>query len=393
MDGTIRFDERPQMPPAFLRSEIWRLNVFRFNKISAFTLALTVALAACSDGAGPDADPFDPNLSAADLQVVQDVFSATMFESLAVSSNSFNLVPDTGSAAPALIQAGWAAATGDSHWEAESAARQLEAFLATGPASVTLIPAEWLGRTYERDAVDGYWWNPDRTGAPTNGVRFILYAVDPVTDEPTTTEVGYVDIMDESTDLSFIARVVVVSGGVEHINYTVSATFGTQTFGFEVSGFIGNGTDVVNVDLSVSFTHAEPTSTATVTHVLSVPSRDFEVNATRVLEFNRETFQGSMDLDATFLQAAHTVAISGVITFGEGDVPFRDGTFEFFVDGQLFATVTLSDGTVTVVNADGGDLTTTEAQAVRNMHQRLESIFDDRFDDFVRPVSRLFDAF
>ena len=371
--------------------------MFRYSKSSALVMALSVALAACTDGTdgtGPEDQPFDPELSAADLQVVQGAFSATMFESLAVSSSGFNLVPDTGSApAPALIQAGWAAATADSHWEAESAARQLQAVLALGPASVTLIPVDFLGRTYERDPVEGYYYNPDRTGAPTNGVRFILYAVDPVTHEPTVTEVGYVDIMDESTDLSFVARVVVVSGGVEHINYTVSATFGTQTFGFEVSGFISDGTDLVNVDLSVSFTHTDLTSTATVTHVISVPSRSFDVDATRVMEFNRETLLGSATLDATFSEGAHTVAISGMVSFSEGDVPSRGGTFEFFVDGLLFATVTFQGDTVTVVNAAGGELTASEAEAVRKMFHGVESIFADRFEDFVRPVSRLFDGF
>ena len=366
--------------------------MLRFNRSSAFTLALTVALAACSDGTGPDDAPFDPSESAADLQIVQNAFSTTLFASLAVSSDGFNLVPDTGSAAPALIEAGWMAANADSPWEAENAARHLQASLAAGPASVTLIRPDLLGRTYERDPVDGYWYNPDRTGAPANGVRFILYEVDPVTDQPGTTEVGYVDIMDESTDLSFVARVVVVTGGVEHMNYTVSATFGVQTFGFAVSGFINGGTDQVNVDLSVSFTHAEPISTATVTHVISVPSRGFDVNATKVLEINKETLQGSVDLDATFTQGAHTVAVVGAITVDRGDVPSRGGTIEFFVDGQLFATVTFQDGTVTVVNADGGELTAAEAQAVRNMHHRIESIFDDRFEDFVRPVSRLFDS-
>ena len=40
----------------------------------------------------------------------------------------------------------------------------------------------------------------DRTGAPANGVRFLLYAVDPVTFQPVEplVEAGYVDITDLS---------------------------------------------------------------------------------------------------------------------------------------------------------------------------------------------------
>ena len=105
--------------------------MLRLNKLSAVTMAITVALAACTDGTGLNDEPFDPNASAADLQVVQGAFSASVFESLAISSESFNLVADTG-AVPAVLQASLAAASAGNRWEAAAAA---EAFAAAGPAS------------------------------------------------------------------------------------------------------------------------------------------------------------------------------------------------------------------------------------------------------------------
>ena len=59
-----------------------------------------------------------------------------------------------------------------------------------------------------------------------------------------------------------------------------------------------------------------------------------------VFEFNDETLQGSIDVNATFMQGAHTVTVTGVMTFSEGDLPTEGGSFEIRVDGQLFATIT-----------------------------------------------------
>jgi hypothetical protein len=333
--------------------------------------------------------PFDPEESAADLQAVQSAFAATVFESMALSSDNFNLVPDTGGVPVALLQASLGAATASGRWQSEAAARS---FAAAGPASGPLLPVDFLGRTYEHDQLEGYWHNADRLGAPANGVRFILYEVDPITEDPGTTEIGYVDLMDESTTLAYIARVVAVTGGVERINYTVSAVIANQTLSFNISGFISDGTDQVDVDLSLSFTDTFPVSSATVDYLISVPTRDFDVDATVVLTFNNETLQGSIAIDGSFMQGAHTVTVSALVEFGEGDVPTEGGTVEIHVDGQLFAVVTVSNETITVQNGTGGALTSVEADAVRSIFDGLDSLFEDRFEDFVRPVGWMFDA-
>ena len=371
--------------------------MLRYSKLSAVFLALTVALGGCTEGSGTGVDdaPFDPEESAADLQVVQGAFDASMFESLNAASPTFNQVADTlPSSAPAMVQAGWAAATTNSRWEAQALAQSLAA---AGPANGPLLRSDLLGRTYERVG-DDYRHNSDRTGAPADGVRFILYAKDPVTGAQTGDEVGHVDLIDESEGASLVARVIVVTGGVEHINYTVSATLliGDQSLSFAVLGFISDGTDRVDVDLSMTFVTDEPVSTATVEHVIGVPTRDFELDATAVMTFNSETLQGSIDVDATFAQGAHTVAVDALVEFGEGDNATESGTVNISVDGALFAVVTVTENadgveTVTVTNGAGGELTAAEATAVRKIFDAFEDLFDDRFEDFIRPVNWMFD--
>ena len=362
--------------------------MLRLNKLSAVTMAITVALAACSEGTGLNDEPFDPGASAADLQVVQGAFSAAVFESLALSSESFNLVSDTGAVPSALLQASLAAGSVGSRWQAAAAA---EAFAAAGPASGPLVPVDFLGRTYDR-GVDGYEHDAARTYAPANGVRFILYEVDPITRAPGDTEIGYVDLLDESTNLLYAARVVVVTSGVERINYVVSALIGSQTLNFSVLGFIGDGTDVIDVDLSMTFVDAFPLSTATVDYLLSVPTRDFDVDATAVFTFNSETLAGSINVEGTFMQGAHTVVVAGVIEFNEGELPSEGGTIEIHVDGHLFAVVTISGETITVQNGESGELTSAEREAVRGIFDGLEDLFEERFEDFIRPVAWMFGA-
>jgi len=52
--------------------------------------------------------------------------------------------------------------------------------------------------------------------------------------------------------------------------------------------------------------------------------------------------------------------------------------------------VTVSGETITAQNDTGSELTSVEAQAVREIFDRIDDMFDDRFEDFIRPVSWLF---
>ena len=363
--------------------------MLRINRLSAVIMVLTVSLAACTegDGTGLDGVAFDPELSAADLQAVQGAFAAAVFENLSLSGGDLNQVVDPPPQAVALLRASLAAsATVGSHWEAAAVA---QAF-AAGPASVGVIPVDFHGRVYDRGLDGRYRHNTDRTDGPATGVRFILYERDLDTHEVGAGVIGYVDLLDESTDLAYVVRVVVVTFEVERINYTVSATIADQSFSLAVSGFIGDGVNEVHVDLSVTFVEGFPVSTATVDYLVSVHETDFEVDATVVFQFNDETLEGSVDVDATFMQGAHTVTVDGVITFSEGTVPSEGGTFEIHVDGDHFATITVDGDTVTVRDGSGGELVHAHAEAVRTIFDGLEELLDERFEDFIRPVGWLF---
>ncbi len=363
-------------------------------------LAFTIGLTACIDGTGPGSDsivpdsagfgpdqPFDPTELAADLLEVEGVFDSPVFVSLAESSTVFSSINGVLLPSTALIDAGWSLALANGSWEVERAGERLARAVSASSAGVPVIPADFLGRTYVHDPLEGYYYDLERIGAPANGVRFVLYEANPITHELGQTEIGYVDILDESTPLSPDVRVVVVSGDVEYMNYTVSPTGVPGMGGFLVSGFFGNGTDVLDLYLYMEFVTAETTSTVIVDYFIIAPS-GFGMGANMASVIDLQTQTESSTIDVSFGVISYTVQMTvGVELTDLGE----NRSVEILVDSQLFATITFSGETLTVVGPDGEALSAGHAQAVRNMFDVIEGILDEKFEHFVRPVSWLYD--
>ncbi len=359
------------------------------NRLSALGLALAVGVTACDDSStGPGADgPFNPTSSAADLQVVEDAFDTPVFASLGSMSGNFSRIQGAPALASVLSDAGWDLVTAGESWQLKAAGERVTAALySAAAAEVVLIPDGFRGRTYDYHPEEGYYYDEARTGAPANGMRFILYEVNPVTHEPGATEIGYVDLLDESTDLAGVARIVVVSGDTQFINYTVSAAALVGSITFAVDGFVSDGTDIVNVNLTTSFASTFATQTVNFTYRIDIPSRDFTMSATMVMEFSGETEQGTVTVDVQFQQSSHSVQIQGSFTLGENE----SGSLNVLVNGDLFATIAISGETLTIADGSGAALSAEQAQALENIMDSFEGLFGDRFEDFLRPVSWLF---
>ncbi len=264
----------------------------RLKKLSGLGLVFAIGLAACDDSAGPSAE-FDPVESAADLQAVDNAFETPVFQSLGAMGGLFAI-----QGAPALstqlIRDGWHLTSGRMPTTMQQVGERMVSALLASSGQVVLIPESFRGRTYVHDPVEGYFWDQSRTGAPANGIRYILNAVNPVNGEPTADEIGHVDITDESTDLTAIARLVVVSEEVEYINYTVSATGLIGSLSIAIEGYVSDGTDRVDLDLAVAMNATFATSSVSVTYNLDVPTRDFSISASLTMDFNGETQSGTI---------------------------------------------------------------------------------------------------
>ncbi len=354
----------------------------RLKKLSALSLVFAFGLAACNDSTNPG-EAFDPAESAADLAAVSDAFGTDVYASLAAMGDGFGSVAAAPALAAQVIDAGWLTASSPQQWELYGG-EIAEAFRSASAAAL-LIPESFRGRTYEYSAVREWYHNPTRTGAPENGIRFVLYEVDPITGEPGTTEVGWVDVLDESTATAGVVRLSVWSAGVEYINYTVSATVLIGSVGFAIEGFVTDGTTPVDFSLNVSFDATFATSRAEIDYQIDVPLRDFSISANMVMEFDAGTESGSITIDASFTQGANTVAIQGSF-----DSQTDGGSLEVLVNGSPFATITISGESISVVGPDGAELSAAHMEALRQITDALGNVLDHTFEDLFGPVEWLF---
>ncbi|HEY7480094.1 MAG TPA: hypothetical protein VH680_06255 [Gemmatimonadales bacterium] len=348
-------------------------------KASIAALALTALVIGCGgDSTAPDA-PFDPAGTSSDIAAIDASFESPATAGFAAASGSISTVLGGSPAALAvkamptksLIAGG---KKGVSHY-ATTVAKAYRQPSGNGAAYVTAasIPAEYLGVTFTYNVDTDQYEASEVTGAPENGVRFLVYAVNPISGliiEPLV-EVGYADIVTTESASAVTVRVELVSAGVTYLDYLVGVTGSTNSATVSVSGYVSNGDDRVNFDLD---THL--TSTAlTADYVLIVPTRngfrmDFEGTITETSSNSRLEARG----------AHGTVVVTG-------EHAGTSGTFEVTVNGDLFATIEYTQGQEPVITgADGQPLTEQELEALGNVFE----VFIEGFDfveDLVDPLT------
>ena len=211
-------------------------------------------------------------------------------------------------------------------------------------------------------------------------MRFLLYAVDPVTLRPVepVVEVGYVDIVDQSTATAVDFRVKVVEGSVVYLDYRVSATAGTSSGIITISGFASNGTTQANFSLRNTLTQNTSGVMLLLDYNLTVPSRGLSLDWTA-------TFA---DISATEVAVTLDLAISGP----NGDVRIvgtygaSSGTFTVKVNGDTFATVALEGSTPVITGAGGQPLTPEEEESLHTILDYYDQSLR-AFTELLAPVS------
>ncbi|MFL5493419.1 MAG: hypothetical protein ACJ8DC_03440, partial [Gemmatimonadales bacterium] len=187
------------------------------RRVSSAATLLLVVLGGCSHDNGPS--EFNPAGATADVNAAGTAFQSPAATSYAALGADMSLALG-GSAAvvssPALALSG---ASGRERY-ARTVTRMLPS-ASRIQASVAALPSSVLGKTYVWDTTTGVYVQSDLSGAPSNGVRFVLYAINPVTLRPVDplSEVGYVDVIDESGSSTIAVRVLVVSNGTTYLDY------------------------------------------------------------------------------------------------------------------------------------------------------------------------------
>ena len=340
------------------------MPVTHYARRSLAAAVLALAVAACSKDSNAPSE-FNPQGTSADMAAAQGAFvsgptasfTAVGAEISAVLGGSPLVASSAALALPKPTQA------------SARYAKALASLVPTGrglQASVTAVPATYLGVTFVWDETTHAYVASDLSGAPSTGVRFLLYAVDPVTlhvVEPAV-EVGYVDIIDQSTSSSTSFRVKVVEGSVVYLDYTVAVS-GTVSGGLvTVSGFASNGSTMANFTLKNTISENAGGLVLALDYDLNVPSRGVSLNWTATFANISDT-EVVVTLDLAISGPNGQVRLVG--TYGA-----TGGSFSVKVNGDLFATVTLTDSGQTVTGAGGEPLTAEEEATLHDIMNYYE---------------------
>jgi hypothetical protein len=366
------------------------MRVLQFAKRSVLAVGLvSLTLAGCSGNSSSDA-PYNPSGTSADLEAMNSTFASPTFASFSTFSLMFDAAlggaPIVSSSAMAIDIRGNG---GHSvRVAAARAARRLGAMLIKKDkpgglsAAMMAIPTAVAGKTFVYDVSTSTYVASDLSGAPANGVRFLLYAVDPVTYLPADPldQTGYVDITDLSSGTTQAARIQVVSGSTTYIDYTVSYSSGATSGRVSVLGYVTDGIGhSANINLRSTITVS---AGLTLTYSLTMPDREVAINLT--VSVSDVTLPDSpINVNLTMRGPNGTVTMTG--QFAE-----TSGTINVRINGDAFATITTDGTTTTIVRTDGTPMSDEDYVALNGVFQVQSNAFTS-FDQMLAPVGAFFD--
>ena len=345
--------------------------------------ASVLAISAC----GSEPGTFDPAATSADVNAMTAAFESPVIQSFAVAAGSVDAV----TAARAGFTLGQLQSATSRSRDAARYISRVRSVLGTPSggmsASSTAIPPEALGKTFTYDTVEDRYVASDRTGAPGNGVRFVLYAVNPITGqiaEPLN-EIGYADVVVDEGSTSISAGVEVVSGGVTYLDYEVEVSGSGSGGRILVDGFITNGIDRADfrLDNTVVFS-GDMSGQFALDYSIEVPSRDLSFEFDMTIEGDGLTGEGTITLGLELSGPNGRVDLAGTYS------TTAPSTLDVDVNGDDFATINITaesttETSIEIVGANGNALTEAEREALANIFDAFEDGFDV-FEDLLRPI-------
>jgi hypothetical protein len=226
------------------------------------------------------------------------------------------------------------------------------------------IPVGALGITFVYNPDTNQYEPSGLTGAPENGVRFMLYAVDPILglpiEDPDLIEVGHIDIVDSSSfpTVNIGLEAVINSVGTV-MDVAVTGQLSQTAVNIDLEGYLSDGSDQLPFTLSLDATETN------LSTEFDFSTAGFDVNLALT---GVEESDGSISFeitDGTNIVVFSLIVAGGVIQDGSGIV--------FGTDQIVAMSGTLDNPTLTLSN---GDLTQEDLTALQNLFEAMEGIFE-----------------
>jgi hypothetical protein len=343
-------------------------------------------LSACSsDSTGLDSE-FDPQSTAESIDALGSV----------VEGN--RAILHLGLAGQALAGGGVAASVESGLLPRMSRERLLDDYelyrsVAATAGSAPIFPANWVGKTFVWDPdQEKYVLDEQLSGAPANGIRFLLYVLGEDQLPATPLQVaGTLDLLDESGPSSTRLAVLAVDtsgpSDVTLLSYFIDGSFTLteEEIGvtFASEGFVADGSAALEFALSesIGISGALNTVSFSISHELSAPSMGVVVS----LQLNGEAGQGN----------------EGVFTIGLfiEDGPDRAALNVTVQDELIDGTVSHNLQTVLLISGaadnptfslpDGSPPTAADLAALGDIWQAVQDVLEFTAD-LLQPLAELF---
>jgi hypothetical protein len=367
-----------------------------WRRLPAVALGTLLCLSAACQDQGPGSLS-DPSAVSAELEAVDSAFGSAAFQSYGeVSSLIAPVAAGALRHAAVIVEGSTPTLAREPVYlrgtKRADAWRQLVphmAELSAGP----IIPAPVMGTTFEWDTAGNQYAATTRTGAPTNGVRFILYTVNSITHVPVepVVEVGYVDLMDESTTGSLRLHIQVkgVGGTPTYLDYTAAIVASSTSFTATVNGNLSNGLAAAalkTLGFNVQFQVSQNAVTESASYDLNNPSVSVDV----YLRLTASAASINVAVDFRFARPGELVRLLATVTLSAvNNELVVSGTVVVTVNGGVYARATAAPGAEPVwVRHDGTPLDANEVAALQRLFHAVERFFNFT-TDLLDPVDEL----
>lgn len=349
--------------------------MFRSLRWLALLAVFALGTAACSDDgpSGPSGLDFDPQ---ATEQATENLQSRLDDDS--------DIMVSLELASEGLIQAGAASRVLPRELDravTPMSAQMLRSYSMSGSSAEPIFPSNLLGKTFEWSFDFGRYVIGERTDGPADGVRFVLYAIDPLTRQPASplNETGFLDLTDEGDATATRLGIYGESGGVALVDYYIAASYallGTEDFSVTVlaEGYVSDGTEQLDfaLDQTATFLGSSETIALDTDYWLSLGVEDVSVELVISGEFD---FAGDSPVDAatamlTIRHGTDKVDFDMAVT---GDNTLT-GVIEYNDVPAIYMSGTEADPVFE--RADGEPLTPEDVAALLELYDLLGDVFD-----------------
>ena len=239
------------------------------------------------------------------------------------------------------------------------------------PASPeALFPSTALGKTFVYNTQTGKYQPSELTGAPANGVRFLLYAVDAAqhTVINPLQQIGTLDLTDKSSSAGNMLGVKAVINNVTVLEYDATGSITSTSFTFSAKGYVADGTNRLDFDLSQSL------SGSTGLRV------DYKLTGQNVSIAIVATASSSTIATATLTVTEDGNKLEITIT---GSGTSATGTVKY--NGNTLANISVTgDQDPVFTGAGGRTLTADELAGLKKLFEQVDAILNG-FDDLLVP--------